>query len=115
VNYEPHVLFQEAFDKLIEFQLRAQPFQSEESRARYQEHERDRKLKMELAVGEAMLEWRDLYQRTNDVGKAVLDEHEPEEGYSTAVCAHCVEFNDYEDIQNVEWPCVTFLAVKNTG
>lgn len=106
-------VLQAAYDRMIEHQLSYRPFQTPESIARAQQRERERQAKLETAVAEARRQWEVLFHRTNEVGKAVLGLHEPEAGYDTAICACCWAPDEYGDAAQGEWPCATFLAVRD--
>lgn len=106
---------QAAYDKLIEYQLSYRPFQTPESMAKQAQRERERQAKLEMSFADAMGEWEDLFRRTNDVGKSVLDVHTPGAGYSAAICAACWAPNEYDDAVESEWPCTTFIAVREAS
>ncbi len=91
--------------KAVEEQMRLDKLrQAEESAAAH-----ERVLEM------AKVQWRMLrsaYTGNPAVG-VVLELHGPDWGpyAENVVCDHCVEFNGYEDVQGVEWPCPTYAAV----
>ena len=109
-----HNAVQEAYNRLLTFQLNCRPFQTPESQERFRQQNLIRTQRAAESLEKAHLEWAQVFEDTNAVGRAVLALHDPEEGYDKAICYHCSSSNSYEEDDPVEWPCATFLAVRNT-
>lgn len=77
------------------------------------QRERERTAMLE-ALARAGRAWEALWDQTeqNVVATSVLLIHRPI-GYDErqAVCAHCEQYNGYEDTEPVPWPCATYTAV----
>jgi hypothetical protein len=108
-------VMQAAYDKLVEFQLHAQPFQTEESKARAQSSYRAHQARIARATAEAHEEWSTLWHETSNLGKQVLALHNPVSGYDSPVCEHCKFENQYGDAEGTDWPCPSYAAVRDTN
>jgi hypothetical protein len=69
------------------------------------------------ALAQAIDAWGALYDRLEDniVATSVLLIHKPsiDSDDRPIVCTHCEQYNGYEDVEPVDWPCVTYTAVES--
>jgi hypothetical protein len=101
-----------AYEQLIEYQLKCQPFSTPESREAAQRRAREQQARVARETAMAYEEWQDVFYSTDTVGKAVLTIHWPIAGWNSPVCDYCL-LESGDETESVPWPCATFLAVKH--
>ena len=88
-------------------------FDSPEGRAKLAALNAEREARLTVELAAAQQEWRDRSASSQDNPPIlrVLEIHQPERQSRGIGCSECCE-SDGDDTVAVEWPCVTYRAIK---